>query len=264
MKERYEGDLLPPHGLAKWFGMCYLGMEKYDEAIRYLSQARRRLSAAPVDLSYVRVLFDLGCSYYYSQDTKRALEVFREAEKHLHFFDNAEYQWGYVDCLLLLAHSMVVEGHEQSAAETIDRARKYFADKDPSPELQTRFSVDFAHAYWDVHDYRMSYDFLQRVVLDYLNPEHRLSYHVFMFRVCEKLRKWEEILSTFKSFLAMGGPDDYLAEAYHYAGRAHYSLGHGREAVEHFKKSLTYPTKYSKLTEYNNWFLTELKKAGYT
>ncbi len=261
-RDKY-GDVLTSDTFLSRLGLCHYDMRRADEAIEELSQVRQIYESEEKDLAYAKSMYYLGLAYAYIDDTQRRVEVLLDVEKHLHFFDNAEYHSGYCHCLRLLGMGLLSMGDGQGAIERLDRASEYATAKGKLPEESRMISLDLARAHLVVGNHNDVLSVLQRLAVVDLDLDDKLRYYRIKERACGHLEMHNEVLDAFETLIALDCDELFLAEVYHWAGRAHYYMRQNREAADCFKMSDEHITSPSWITEHNGLYLGKLKDAGF-
>jgi tetratricopeptide (TPR) repeat protein len=261
IEKAYGGSRLV-RDLAYWRGVCYYKLERYDEAIIQLTQAKDLGRSEPDTWFYLQTLHCLGRSYYCSRQWQLALEVFDEAEPYLHHYNREGFERERCEFHHVKGSILNWLDKHDHAVKALKRAKKILADYGSVPWHEADISLDFAQAYTGLKHYRKAYRTLCKINVDDLNDERKTACYLLICSVCNSLEKYPEMLEASGKLITIGEPES-LADAYHYAGRANYYLAHDFEAVECFRKSSEYATDQEWIGESNRLFLEELRKAGF-
>jgi tetratricopeptide (TPR) repeat protein len=247
-----------------WLGISLYYADRVPEAHQVLAAYFAIPDSPREGFKYVEVLSHLALCWWEQDEFEEVLKCLDLSEPHYRNYDVPNWHEHWFMILLLRGEALVQLEQYDEAIKVFDSAKERMSKLTVDQQVNTAvLGYNIGRALFLSGNLTDAGKELGMVDVSNLPAASKQPYYRDMLRFSLWTDKYSDGISFFEALDTLGIPEDYLAEAHHWVGRAHYLLGHGMPAKHHFEESRKSGPSETWITEKNEFYLNELAKAGF-
>ena len=142
------------------FWKCFMSIERYDQKIECLMKMLAITKETGDTVKEAEVYFQLGLCYSFVGQKEQAVEF---VEKSIQIRQIDGHQGRLVDCLNLLANSVLSSGQQNEAFERLQEALRV-SEEIEGGMIKSIVLIALGHAYKDIGQYDKAKEYYQKVI----------------------------------------------------------------------------------------------------